>query len=415
MPSDVDAIAARLETVRGRTMRLFAPLGAETLRRAPDPIMSPPLWDLGHIAAYEELWLVRRLAGGEALHPELDALYDAFETPRPAREGAAMLERDACLGFMDRVRERALAALAEADLSPEAPPLSAGGFVFELVALHEAQHTETVLQAMQMLPAGEYVPPRTADPATRAPDGPDTVRVPGGTHMVGAAAAGFAYDCERPVHPVELPAFRIGRRPVANRQWIEFIRDGGYRRTDLWTAAGAAWLAQTGAQAPAYWEPDGEGGWIARRYDRWESLPPEAPVCHVSAHEADAFARWAGARLPSEAEWEAAARWSGAEAVPGGLGQAAFAPGAGAPANAGRCEGMIGDVWEWTASGFEGYPGFRAFPYREYSEVFFGGPYRVLRGGSWATQAEAVSASWRNWDLPQRRQIFSGLRLAEDV
>jgi iron(II)-dependent oxidoreductase len=411
-----EALAERLERVRMRTVELFEPLRGEAITRAPDPIMSPPLWDLGHIAAYEELWLVRRLGGRDALHPELDAVYDAFETPRAVRGDAPLLEEGECRAFLGEVRERALAVLAGADVDPGADPLTANGFAFDLVAVHEAQHTETVLQAMQMLPAGGYAPPRDREPHGRARDeGPSWIDVAGGDLVLGAGEAErFAYDCERPAHVRALAPFRIARRAVTEAEWAEFVRDGGYEREGLWSEEGREWRREVGATAPAYWSPDGEGGWLVRRYERVEPVREDVSVCHVSAHEADAFARWAGARLPSEAEWEAAARASAATDAPAELDQLAFGPGGGAPNDDG-CEGMIGDVWEWTSSGFEGYPGFRAFPYREYAEVFFGGPYRVLRGGSWATQPHAVSETFRNWDLPRRRQIFAGVRLARDA
>lgn len=419
-PRDVDvrrhALAGRLEATRRRTLELFAPLPHEHLVAQPAPILSPPLWDLGHVAAYEELWLCRRIGGADALHPELDDVYDAFETPRSRRGDAPILDHRAALGFLDAVRAGALAVLERCDLDGD-DPLTTDGFAFDMVAQHEAQHAETVLQALQTLPAGAYVPPARRRPAT-APPGADPggwVEVPGGEFTMGAPDGGFAYDCERPRHARRVDAVLMGRDPVTNAAHLAFMSDGGYSRPELWTEEGWAWRCAEGVEAPLHWERDGEGGWLTRSFDRVAAVDPSLPLCHVSAHEADAHARWAGGRLPTEAEWERAA--AGAVTEGANLGQTAFAttPAGAAPAAPSGCRGMLGDVWEWTASTFAGYPGFRAFPYREYAEVFFGDGHRVLRGGSWATQPIAARVSFRNWDLPQRRQIFAGLRLARDV
>jgi gamma-glutamyl hercynylcysteine S-oxide synthase len=420
-PDRVDAtrtaLAERLEATRARTLALYGPLPHEHLVRPPSPLLSPPLWDLGHIGAYEELWLARRLAGRRPIHPELDDVYDAFETPRAARGDVRILSEREALDYLARVRESSLDALGRADLGPEAPALTAGGFVFEMVAEHEAQHSETVLQALQMLPAGAYAPPaRRPLPAGDGPSG-GWVEIPGGSFAMGAPDGGFAYDCERPRHVRELAPFLMARDPVGAGEHLEFMSDGGYRRPELWTTAGWRWRQAEGAEAPLYWERDGEGGWLVRLYDRVEPVDPARPVCHLSAHEADAHARWAGARLPTECEWERAAAGARADAESANLDQLAFgiAPVGAYPEAPSGCRGMMGDVWEWTSTAFDGYPGFRAHPYREYAEVFFGRGHRVLRGGSWATQPIAARTTFRNWDLPQRRQIFSGLRLARDL
>ena len=411
------AVAGRLEDTRARTRALLAPLSPEDIASQHTPLLSPPLWDLGHIAAYEELWLVRGLTGAPSLHPELEDVYDAIETPRARRSDVPILDEAAARRYLDEVRARALEALARADLSDDADPLTARGFVFDLVAQHEAQHTETILQCLQMLPPGRYAPPERRPLPAPAGAAGGWVEMAGGAFAMGAPEGALAYDCERPVHRREVAPFRIARDPVTCGEHLAFMEDGGYRRRELWTADGWEWREQEQVDAPLYWEPDGDGGWLDRSFDRREPVDPGRVLCHVSAHEADAHAAWAGARLPTEAEWELAAQGAPEGPEAANLDQLAFAPAArGAyPAAPSGCRGMLGDAWEWTSTAFEGYPGFRAFPYPEYAEVFFGPRYRVLRGGSWATQPIVARVTFRNWDLPRRRQIFSGLRLAQDA
>jgi iron(II)-dependent oxidoreductase len=396
--STKEEIATRLAEARERTLLLLEPLDDEQLNRVYSPILSPLAWDLGHIANFEELWLVQTIGGHEPLHGDLGRFYDAIENPRTTR-GQLPILRDAELrSYLEEVRERTLEVLDEVDLDGADDPLQHDGFAYEMLIAHEHQHNETMLQLLQMVE--RYVPSKIDPGAAIEPvaEGPEMVRVEGGEHEIGAGQAGFAYDNERPRHPVELQPFWIDRTPVTNGQYAEFVEG-------------------TGTEPPMYWERDGEGGWVRSAMGRSEPLAPEQPVIHVSWHEADAFARWAGKRLPTEQEWEAAC--AGADLERANLDQLAFGTvPAGAYADgASDCGAvqMLGDVWEWTASEFRAYPGFEAFPYPEYSQVFFGEQYKVLRGGAWATRRNVVRPSFRNWDLPERRQIFAGLRCAKDT
>jgi iron(II)-dependent oxidoreductase len=357
----------RMSHVRERTLALVDDLDDDVLHRPLDPIMSPLVWDLGHIAAYEDLWCAHRVGGQPLLRPDLAALYDAFETPRAVRGDLELLDRPAALAYLAEVRQRTAATIDGQGWTD----------VHEMVLRHELQHTETMRQAMFLgrLPGGS--PPALP----RVAGDLEFVPVPGGRVELGADGDGFAYDNERPRHAVELAPYRIARAPVTNGTWMTFAEGGGYERREWWTDEGWSWKECYDITHPAGWE-DGPPG------------PPDAPVCHVSWFEADAFARSQGARLPTEAEWERAAT-SNQEPAP--------------------ALEAVGAVWEWTASEFRGYPGFRAHPYPEYSEVFFDRGYRVLRGGSWATDPIVATPTFRNWDLPQRRQIFSGVRLAKDA
>ena len=366
--SSKEAIAERLAEARERTLALIEPLDEGQLNSVYSPILSPLAWDLGHIANFEELWLVQTVGGLEPLHGDLGRFYDAIENPRRTR-GELPILRDAELrAYLGDVRERTLEVLDSIEIGPDAEdPLLRDGFVYELVLAHELQHDETMLQLLQMVDG--YEPVRDPAPgAGPAAPGPEMVPVAGGEHAIGAGPDGFAYDNERARHAVELAPFEIDRTPVANGLYLEFIGD-------------------TGAEPPLYWERDGEGGWVSTAMGRRTPVDPSHPVVHVSWSEADAFSRWTGKRLPSEQEWETARP---------------------------SLEG-VGQVWEWTSSDFLPYPGFEAFPYREYSEVFFGDAYKVLRGGSWATHRSVIRPSFRNWDLPQRRQIFAGFRCARDA
>ncbi len=364
-PTSLGPAAEDLAAARSRTLELVAHLPAEDLERAVDPHMSPLVWDLAHIAAYEDLWIAHRVGGLELLRPELAAMYDAFETPRPDRGELPLLDTEAAHTYLADVRRRSEALLA-------GPLTAAQADLVELVLRHELQHTETMRQVMAfagLLPPGE--PPFSG--AWNAPTPAETwVELSHGLAVVGAGAGTFAYDNERPRHERALPSFAIARRPVTNATWLRFAEGGGYVRREWWSDEGWAWKEE----------------YDITHHPAVAATPGEAPVCHVSWFEADAFARSCGARLPTEHEWEKASTSGQLDAV--------------------------GHVWEWTSSPFTGYPGFTAYPYREYSEAFFGRDYRVLRGGSWATHPRVASTTFRNWDLPQRRQIFAGVRLARD-
>jgi iron(II)-dependent oxidoreductase len=349
------AVLDAMVQARERTLGLVAHLDEEALEQVVDPIMSPLAWDLGHIAAYEDLWINQRLGGHRLLREDLAVLYDAFETPRASRGSLRFLRGWYLRDYMDAVRERAL------QVDP------GDGFLHELVARHELQHTETMLQTMRL---ADSLPEGWGRPDPVGGDGLELVEVPAGPALIGSPPEGFAYDNERPYREVPVPSFHIGRTPVTNATWLHFCEGGGYVRREWWSREGWAWKEDYDITHPA-------GA---------ETGDPDAPVVHVSWFEADAFARAQGLRLPTEVEWEKAATWD-------------------------QLEG-IGRVWEWTSSWFGGYPGFVAHPYREYSEVFFGERYRVLRGGSCATDPRVATLQFRNWDLPARRQLFAGVRVA---
>ena len=322
-------LEAVLEHARTRTEALLEPLDEEQLTRQVSPLQSPLVWDLAHIGYFEELWLLRNRDGGRS---ELDELYDSFAHGRAERGTLPILGPAEARAYVGSVREQVLARL---------PELAPDDFLVGMVAQHELQHVETMTQTLALAGLAG------ADGLPGVEAGGD-VFVPGGPFTLGSDEP-WAYDNERPAHVVDLPGFRIDRALVTNAEYAEFAPPPSPGRDD-------------------------------------------EPVQHVSFHDAEAYARWAGKRLPTEPEWEKAAKLFGDE-----------------------LEHARGAVWQWTSSVFDGYPGFRAFPYAGYSEAFFGNGYRVLRGGSWVTDPLVARPTFRNWDLPERRQIFSGIRCASDA
>ena len=424
-----EVVARELEAVRRRSLDLLEPVPEPDQVRQHSPLMSPLVWDLAHVGNYEEQWLLRAVAGVPATDPRYDDIYDAFRHPRRDRPQLLMLGPREARGYIAGVRSRVLDVLDDVALQPDDPLLDEA-FVYGMVVQHEHQHDETMLATLQLRDHRYPHPDEPGPPAAAV--GPDDVLVEGGPFVMGTDLEPWAYDNERPAHEVDLAPFRIDVVPVTNRAYLAFVDDGGYDDRRVWAEAGWAWRREAGLEHPEFWAGDGAGGWTRTRFGAVEDLPLDEPVQHVCWYEADAYARWAGKRLPTEAEWEKAASWEPSgrkrrypwgDDPPGpqhaNLGQQRFGPTPAGAYPAGvspwGCHQLVGDVWEWTASDFTGYPGFASFPYREYSEVFYGAEYKVLRGGSWATHPLAIRTTFRNWDFPIRRQIFAGFRCATDA
>ena len=422
-----ERIAAELLSARDRTTLLTSTVDDHDLIRQHSPLMSPLVWDLAHIANQEELWLLREVGGRTPLHPEIDPLYDAFEHPRAERPTLPLMAPGEARAYGHEVRGRVLDLLERVTFG--GTRLTDNGFSFGMIAQHEAQHDETMLATHQLRKgapalASPLPPPAPADAATL----PAEVYVPGGPFTMGTSTEPWALDNERPAHTVSVPSFYLDTTPVTNAQFAAFIADGGYDDSRWWDPAGWAHRQRAGLSAPLFWRWEGE--WVRDSFGLTEPLIPNEPVFHVSWYEADAYARWAGRRLPTEVEWEKAARydpasgqsrrypWGDSDPAPevANLGQRYLrpAPAGSYPEGAAPCGArqLIGDVWEWTSSDFLPYPGFAAWPYREYSEVFFGPEYKVLRGGAFGVAPVACRGTFRNWDYPIRRQIFSGFRTA---
>lgn len=423
--SSREALARELTLARERTLRLVD-LDDTELFRQYDPLMSPLVWDLAHIGWQEELWLLRGNDPAQPglLEPKVERCYDAFLNSRASRVDLPLLPPTDARTYCATVRNKALDSL-------DALPADSDEFTFGLVISHENQHDETMLQALNLrsgaalLDAGKPLPPgRSGIEGT-------SVLVPGGPFVLGVDATDepHSLDNERCAHSVDVPSFRIGRVPVTNGEWRAFIDDGGYREPRWWSERGWQHRQTSNLVAPQFWHPDG----TRTRFGHVEQVPDHEPVQHINYFEAEAYAAWAGARLPTEEEWEKACAWDPATGTrrrfPWGscepttalanLGGDALRP---APvgaypegASAYGAEQMLGDVWEWTSSPIRPWPGFTPMLYEQYTQPFFGGDYKVLRGGAWSVAAGILRPSFRNWDHPIRRQIFSGVRLAWDV
>lgn len=371
MPTNAPVPSAReladlLLEARTRTLLLVASVPEDELMAQHNKLMSPIVWDLGHIAHFEELWLIRNLEGPVEFG-EMPGMFNPFENPRSTRGELALPRLAPSLDVMALTRQRVLGHLENGGAPRDDDPLLRGGYVYRMVLQHEYQHNETILQALQLKDDRPYRAPRAIAPPPGGrvdADAEGMVRFPGGRVEVGTDDRTAAYDNERPRHAVELKPFRIGAWPVTNGEYQRFMDDGGYGRAELWSEAGWKWRQEANLAAPQFWSRADDGVWMTRSMERVAPVDPDRPVCHVCWYEADAYARWAGGRLPTEQEWEAAASWDpvaeskrpfpwGDEpptALDANLDQLSFEtaqvgayPGNVSPVG---CYGMIGDVWE---------------------------------------------------------------------
>ncbi len=357
-----EPVADRLEMTRARTLSLLDLVPDIDQARQIDPLMAPLCWDLAHIGHYEELWLLRKLGGDAPTDPAFDDTYDAFAHPRAERPALDLLDPAGARAFNANIRTRVLDRLTAAS-SGRRDPLLTDDFVYGMVIQHEQQHIETMLATLQLMEAGFRAPLNLpSEPAH--PNLPAEIELPGGDVTLGTDTEPWAYDNERPAHTVTLDPFAIDTTPVTNAAYLDFIDAGGYDEPSWWSPPGWKWRQEAGLTAPQFWYGDG----TVLRFGHRVPLRPDEPVQHVCWYEADAYAHWADKRLPTESEWECAAAGATTATahVADGPGEhwGPTAVGTRAPTATGIHD-LIGNVWEWTASDFAPYPGFRAYPYDE--------------------------------------------------
>ena len=422
-------LAAWVRDARQRTLEVVADLSDEQLLGPQLRIVNPLLWEIGHVTWFQEKWALRHAGGKAPLRADADALYDSAAIAHDTRWSLPLPSRSDTLAYMKTVRDRVLERIEQGNLT------ESERYFITLAVFHEDMHTEAFTYTRQTHAWSAPVFSGLA-PAHLGASWPlrGDVEIPGGRFLLGALREEpFVFDNEKWAHVVEVRPFAIARAAVTQAEFLEFVEGNGYSRREFWSEPGWSWREGASAAHPVYWKREAAGRWLRRDFDQWLQLEPHRPVLHVNWWEAEAFCNWAGRRLPTELEWEAAAAGQPADS-PKELAEVKrrFPWGSDSPgaehANLGwramgavdvnalpagdsafGCRQMIGNVWEWTASDFAPYPGFEIDPYREYSQPWFG-THKVLRGGAWPTQPRLLRNSWRNFYMPDRRDVWAGFR-----
>jgi iron(II)-dependent oxidoreductase len=436
--ASIEELLLALSEARSRTLELVADLNDEQMIGPPLPIVNPLRWEIAHVAYFQEYWVLRHLRGREPIWAQADQMYDSAHVAHETRWDLPLPSKQETIAYMQRILD---CVMEESNKAAGRRLVDAHGYdeayFLQLALLHEYMHAEAITYTRQTL---GYCAPQlkieysailpSPQPAEKLGD----AYIPGGRFWLGSVADGsFVFDNEQWAHEVEIRPFAISRTAVTNAEFAAFVDDGGYRRRQFWSEEGWQWRECAGAEHPLYWQRQANGRWLRRNFNQWVPLEERHPVLHVNWYEADAYCRWAGRRLPTEAEWEMAAcaeptsdgsgitrhkrryPWGGELPTPacanldwramGCLDVAALPDGE----SAFGCRQMIGNVWEWTSSDFGPFPGFAPGPYKEYSAPWFG-DHKVLRGGCWATRSRLIRNNYRNFYKPDRRDVWAGFR-----
>lgn len=441
--STASEICSALKEARQRTLELIEDLNDEQMMGPRLAIVNPLLWEIGHLAFFQEFWVSRHAHQQAPILSRGDALYDSAKVAHDRRWDLPLPSREETLAYMQKILHRVTEEL------PGSPSLIATTkphdelYFLQLALLHEDMHDEAITYTRQTLgyppppitiSAGRSLPRTEVEAESQAAGEAGDVWIPGGHFLLGSTpGATFVFDNEQWAHPLEVAPFSISRTALTNEQFAAFVEDGGYRRKEFWSAAGWQWREAVSAEHPVYWQPASNGQWLRRHFNQMVELERGHPVLHVNWYEADAYCRWAGRRLPTEAEWEMAASaeptddgksisgrkrqypWGDEPPTPERANLDWHAMGCldvdALPAgdSAFGCRQMLGNVWEWTADDFTGYPEFSAGPYQEYSAPWFG-DHKVLRGGCWVTRSRLIRNTYRNFYKPDRRDVWAGFR-----
>jgi gamma-glutamyl hercynylcysteine S-oxide synthase len=442
MPNPCE-IREALKEARARTLELIEDLTDEQMMGPRLDIVNPPLWEIGHLAFFQEFWVSRHAHRQAPILSNGDALYDSAKVAHHTRWDLPLPSREETINYMRMVLHRVTEELAgDSALVSTTKPHDEIYFL-QLALLHEDMHGEAITYTRQTL--GYPAPPISisggktlevvdAEAASPPPGDLGDTKIPGGHFWLGSNHnSGFVFDNEQWAHPVEVSPFSISRTAVTNEQFAAFVEDDGYKRQEFWSDEGRRWREASSAEHPVYWQPVAKGQWLRRHFSQMVELEKRHPVLHINWYEADAYCRWARRRLPTEAEWEVAASaeptadgtsiterkrqypWGDESPTPeranldwramGCINVEALPAGD----SAFGCRQMLGNVWEWTADDFIGYPDFTAGPYKEYSAPWFG-DHKVLRGGCWVTRSRLIRNTYRNFYKPDRRDVWAGFR-----
>ncbi len=424
-----EELVAWAQDARARTVELVADMDDEQIMGPMLPTINPLLWEMGHCAWFQSYWVLRHAGGQAPVHEDEDVLYDSIAIAHDRRWSLPLPSRGETLDYLHEVLRRVVAFV-------QAEPTGENLYHALYATLHEDMHTEAITYTRQTL--GYAAPklsiaPESGHGQLGGGSLPGDAPIPGGTFMLGAERdEPFVFDNEKWAHPVAIEPFAIGRAAVTQAEFLLFVEEGGYGRREFWQDQGWNWRAEAQAAHPVYWRRS-DSSWQRRHFDRWQPLEEHLPVIHVNWHEAQAYCAWAGRRLPTEAEWQVAAS---AEPTADGKGLSAgrrhFPWGDAAPSaeranldwqamsclevgalpagdSAFGCRQMLGNLWEWTSDAFLPFADFVADPYKEYSEPWFG-TRKVMLGGCWATRSRLIRNNYRNFQTPDRRDIWVGFR-----